>query len=414
MSLHLAAAVPRQAQVWVASQQYSRQDSNDSRYGGVETVNHVFSERKENVDYSPEGSYTITRSLNRAWNNAYGKTLYTNKWWWTNPTGRSRTGFFAGVDLSRQPGVYDLGDRPQLDIPWGKAISKENWETEDGNLRTVQLTAETKINIRHICNDYRVQRGGIRFTVLATEFRFSPQSVGQIGSSPQTGDWIEVGPIDPSNIKIHNTQLDCEGKVILILDSGDFDVTPKVSGGYSYYTFSMTAVPTRDHHRTRSYHPYFMALGGAPSHPGQINLFSDPDECSTINEIGDAVSVGAELFIHDSMLWSFPHPYNSMSNPDYLNIKKLEDLDKLLDADFSQVKQVQSIDIPRIGEVAGYGQCPGSKIVIVANASPLVWMHELGHNLGLYHRNGSKNNLMYEWKLSGRELNRHERDKFEQ
>ena len=74
MPLHLLAQVPRQTQLWVASQQYSRQDSNDSRYGGVEIVNRVFSENNKNVDYLPEGSYTITKSMNRAWNNAYGKT----------------------------------------------------------------------------------------------------------------------------------------------------------------------------------------------------------------------------------------------------------------------------------------------------------------------------------------------------
>jgi hypothetical protein len=405
MPLHLLAQVPRQTQLWVASQQYSRQDSNDSRYGGVEIVNRVFSENNKNVDYLPEGSYTITKSMNRAWNNAYGKTLYTDKWWWTNPTGRSRTGFFAGVDLSLQPGGYDPGARPQLDIPWGEANLIETWETGDGNLRTVQLTAKTKINIRHISNDYRVQQGGIRFTVLATELRFSPQ----------TDNWIEVGPIPSSKIKIYNKQLDCEGQIILSLGLGDFDVTPKVDGSYSCYSFTMTAEPTKDHYRTRSYHGYFMYLGGAPSHPGRVNLFSDPDGCSTIDTVDDAVSVGAELFITDSIFVSFPSPFNTMSNPDYLNIRKLADLDRLRDAGFSQVKQVQSIDIPLVGKVAGYGQpFPGSNFVIEINASPLVWMHELGHNLGLRHRRESPKYLMYGGGIpTGQELNRTERSAFE-
>lgn len=154
-------------------------------------------------------------------------------------------------------------------------------------------------------------------------------------------------------------------------------------------------------------------MGGAPSHPGRVDLFSDSDGCSTIDTYYDAVSVGAELFIYDSSYWMFPPPYSSMSNPDYLNIRTLDNATNLRNAMFSQVKQVQSMEIPNIGKIAGYAQdLPGSNIVIDSKASPMVWVHELGHNLGLPHRNDYTNNLMFETN-PGTELNRTERSAFE-
>jgi hypothetical protein len=217
------------------------------------------------------------------------------------------------------------------------------------------------------------------------------------------------------------------GQAIITLPAGDHDVTPVVSQIYPYYTFTFDAAPTKDHHRTRSYHPYFATIGdpGVPDNR-RINLFSDPD--SSMSEADsrlvdlsvrkfDAVPVGAELFIYDSPFLMFPPPFHSISNPDYFDITRSEDLINLHRASFSQAKQVNSIKLRDLGklEMEGYGDpkyAPNITLTTKVARSPMAWMHELGHNLGLEHQDTYGGNLMYPYE-AGREVNRSQRNAFE-
>ena len=62
----------------------------------------------------------------------------------------------------------------------------------------------------------------------------------------------------------------------------------------------------------------------------------------------------------------------------------------------------------------GRAQVLGNNIIITKNAPSNVLMHELGHNLGLDHRNSSTANLMHERGPSTAwEINRAERVAFE-
>ena len=62
----------------------------------------------------------------------------------------------------------------------------------------------------------------------------------------------------------------------------------------------------------------------------------------------------------------------------------------------------------------GLGDWPGKNIIVIESCFQTTWMHELGHNVGLDHRDSSANNLMNsvasptKWKV-----NRTERNAFE-
>jgi hypothetical protein len=248
-----------------------------------------------------------------------------------------------------------------------------------------------------------------------------------------TGVWEPGSLIPPRKISVRGRALDENGQAIITLPAGDHDVTPVVSQIYPYYTFTFDAAPTKDHHRTRSYHPYFATIGdpGVPDNR-RINLFSDPDTSVSDADprlitaglnVTDAVPVGAELFIYDSPFLMFPKPFNNIFNPDYFDIKFSGDLDDLHKASFSQIKQVNSIKLKDLGnlEAHGLGVPPNITLTSAVARSGIAWMHELGHNLGLIHRNGSPDNLMFDPSSAGapissgpgREINRSERPAFE-
>jgi hypothetical protein len=404
--------VPRQVSFWASRQYFNRQNTTSDPAAGVTDVKEIFDNNLYNINSLPTGSYTVTTSRNNAWNRPYGTTIYTDQWWWTMPTGRMRNGLWNGQNASLQ----DPGIMPTIDPPWGQANTTKRVDFLPlGSFSINRLVAETKIRLRHV-SAYGGQERGIRVSVTAVEMQLSP-----------TGVWEPGSPIPPSQISVRGRVLDVNGQAIITLPAGDHDVTPVVSQIYPYYTFTFDAAPTKDHHRTRSYHPYFATIGdpGVPDNR-RINLFSDPD--SSMSEADsrlvdlsvrkfDAVPVGAELFIYDSPFLMFPPPFHSISNPDYFDITRSEDLINLHRASFSQAKQVNSIKLRDLGklEMEGYGDpkyAPNITLTTKVARSPMAWMHELGHNLGLEHQDTYGGNLMYPYE-AGREVNRSQRNAFE-
>jgi hypothetical protein len=407
---------------WASRQYFDRQNTTNDPSAGVTDVKEVFNNNLYNIDFLPSGSYTVTTSRNNAWNRAYGTTIYTDQWWWTMPTGRMRSGWRNGQNAS----LEDPGLMPTIDPPWGQANTTKRVDSLPfGSFVVSRLVAETKIRLRH-SSVYGGQERGIRVSVTAVEMKLS-----------WTGGWEPGQPIPPRQISVRGRVLDENGQAIITLPTGDHDVTPVVSQVYPYYTFTFDAVPTKDHHRTRSYHPYFSTMGGDPGVPDgrRINLFSDPDEsindadprlitrewnikygCST-----DAVPVGAELFIYDHAYPVFIPPFQSISNPDYFDIKRSSDLLALHRASFTQVKQVNSIKLENLGglKMLGLGVPPYVTLTTEVARNPIAWMHEFGHSLGLEHRDDSGNNLMFNAEQKapmtapGWEINRAERPAFE-
>jgi hypothetical protein len=414
----LTAQVPRQVSYWASRQYFDRQNTTSDPIAGVTDVNEIFDNNLYNINSLPVGSYTVTTSRNALWNRAYGLTLYTDRWWWTMPTGRMRSGWRNGQNASLQ----DPGIMPPIDPPWGKANTTKRVDFLPlGSFSISRLVAETQVRLRHV-SVYGGQERGIRVSVTAVEMQLSP-----------TGVWEPGSLIPPRKISVRGRALDENGQAIITLPAGDHDVTPVVSQIYPYYTFTFDAAPTKDHHRTRSYHPYFATIGdpGVPDNR-RINLFSDPDTSVSDADprlitaglnVTDAVPVGAELFIYDSPFLMFPKPFNNIFNPDYFDIKFSGDLDDLHKASFSQIKQVNSIKLKDLGNLVahGLGVPPNITLTSAVARSGIAWMHELGHNLGLIHRNGSPDNLMFDPSSAGapissgpgREINRSERPAFE-
>jgi len=127
----------------------------------------------------------------------------------------------------------------------------------------------------------------------------------------------------------------------------------------------------------------------------------------------DSVPVAAELFVYDAPKIVFQKPFDSISLPDYCNIKSRDDADGLLAASFSDVKMVQSM---KWGDVrpTGYAERPGRNIIVIESCFETTWMHELGHNVGLDHRDSSANNLMNSFASPTKwKVNRTERNAFE-
>jgi hypothetical protein len=409
----LAAQVPRQVSYWASRQYFDRQNSASDPSAGVTVVKEVFDSSQYNVNFDPNGSYTVTTSKDDSWNRDYGTTIYTDQWWWTNPTGRRKNGLWGGKDVSLQ----DPGIMPNIELPWAKANTVTVWEDPNrmGDFRIIQLVAETNIRLRHV-SAYGAQARGIRVSVTAVEMRISEY----------TGLWEPFASIPPAQISVRGKALDQNGQTIITLPAGDHDLTPKVSQFYPYYIFTFDAAPTKDHHRTRSYHPYFSTMGGDPGVPDnrRIDLFSDPDRSMSDADSrlvnlsvrnSDAVPVGAELFIYDYPFLMFPPPFHNISDPNYFDITRSQDLDTLHNASFSQVKQVNSIKLRNLGGLVfdGFGRPPNITLTTKVARSPMAWMHELGHNLGLENRNDYGGNLMYGYGGDGREVNRSERNAFE-
>lgn len=332
-------------------------------------------------------------------------------------TGRIRSGWRNGQNAALQ----DPGIMPYIDPPWGKANTTKRIDFLPlGSFSISRLVAETQVRLRH-ASVYGGQERGIRVSVTAVEMQLSP-----------TGVWEPGSPIPPGQISVLGRALDENGQAIITLRAGDHDVTPVVSNFYPYYTFTFGAVPTRNHHRTRSYHPYFSTMGGDPGVPngGRINLFSDADASVADNDprlitrgwnVTDAVPVGAELFIYNHADPVFIPPFHSISNPDYFDIKNSRDLVALHHASFTQVKQVNSIKLSDFGnlKMLGFGKPPYVTLTAPTARNPIAWMHEFGHSLGLEHRDDSVNNLMFNAELKspmsapGWEINRSERPAFE-
>ena len=127
----------------------------------------------------------------------------------------------------------------------------------------------------------------------------------------------------------------------------------------------------------------------------------------------DSVPVAAELFVYDSPVRVFPKPFDSISNPDYCHIIDVKVARALLNAAFSEVKMVRSMFWDNVSR-DGFANIGGRNIIIKQAAPSNVWLHELGHNLGLEHRDNWVYNLMNANSPSnGWEVNRVERIAFE-
>jgi len=410
MPRHLLAQVPRQTQLWVLKKEFGSTNEIRINNSSPEITIVTLNENQAGPQTEVVGEQKKTTKRSSQYNNIYGLTDYTY-WWKYPPETQGFTGMMGG--LYRDDVIpYIFHQRKPVTCGWIKANA-----TIDTGAELKKTRADTKIMLRHT-SAYGSEKRGVRIAVTAYYYDWVTGS-----------GWVPAGIIPPDQITVLDQRLDCNGQVILKLGSGDFEVTPAVSGNYSFYEFVVTATPARDHHRTWSYHPYLKVGGSVPFKPvDRFNLFyltendgcicdSDPrlDTSTGLSNLidFDSVPVAAELFVYDATKIVFPKPFDSISNPDYCNIVNMEHADALLDAPFADIKMVQSMYWNSKWK-DGRAQVLGNNIIITKNAPSNVLMHELGHNLGLDHRNSSTANLMHERGPSTAwEINRAERVAFE-
>jgi len=408
MPLHLIAQVPRQTQLWVVKKELGYTNEIRINNSSPEITIVTLDENQSGPQTDVVGEQKEITKRSAIFNNRYGLTDYTY-WWKYPPETQGLTGMMGG--LFRDEVIPYIFHQPKpVTCGWIKANA-----TIDTGAELKKTRADTRIMLRH-ASAYGAEKRGVRIAVTAYYYDWMTGS-----------GWVPAGIIPPNQITVLDQRLDCNGQVILKLGSGDFEVTPKVSGSYQFYEFVVTATPARDHHRTWSYHPKLETAGSPPAKPDRFNLFyvtendgcicdSDPrlDPSTGLSNLieFDSVPVAAELFVYDSYFLKFPNPFGSSTNPDYCNIKDMDHADALLNAPFADIKMVQSMYWS--GKWKDGRGFPGKNIIIIKDAPSNVLIHELGHNLGLGHRNSFIGNLMHERGPSTAwEINRAERVAFE-
>jgi hypothetical protein len=412
MPIHLIAQAPRQTQLWVLKKEFGYTNEIRINNSSPEITIVTLDENQAGPLTDVVGEQKEITKKSSQHNNRYGFTDYTN-WWKYPPETQGFTGMMGGLYRNEVTPII-FHQRKPVTCGWIKANA-----TIDTGAELKKTRADTRIMLRH-ASAYGSEKRGVRIAVTAYYYDWMTGS-----------GWVPAGIIPPDQITVLDQRLDCNGQVILKLGSGDFEVTPKVSGSYQFYEFVVTATPARDHHRTWSYHPY-LGFGRNPpfKHFYRLDLFSrtEVDGCicdsdprlapnfglfeSKLFE-SDSVSVAAELFVYDAPKIVFPKPFDSISNPDYCNIKDRKHAEALLAASFSDVKMVQSM---KWGDVrpTGLGDLPGKNIIVIESCFQTTWMHELGHNVGLDHRDSSANNLMNSFASPTKwKINRTERNAFE-
>ena len=410
MPLHLIAQVPRQTQLWVLKKEFGYTNEIRINNSSPEIKIVTLDENQSGPQTDVVGEQKEITKRSAIFNNRYGLTDYTY-WWKYPPETQGLTGMMGG--LFRDEVIPYIFHQPKpVTCGWIKANA-----TIDTGAELKKTRADTRIMLRH-ASAYGAEKRGVRIAVTAYYYDWMTGS-----------GWVPAGMVPPDQITVLDQRLDCNGQVILKLGSGDFEVTPKVSGNYQFYEFVVTATPARDHHRTFSYHPY-LAFGAStpPSKPfDRFNMFyvTDGDGCVCDSDprlnvntgsdffYYDSVPVAAELFVYDSPVRVFPKPFDSISIPDYCHIIDVKVARALRNAGFSEVKMVGSMFWDNIS-LDGFANIGGRNIIIKQSAPSNVWFHELGHNLGLEHRDNWVYNLMNANSPSnGWEVNRVERVAFE-
>ena len=411
MPLHLLAQAPRQTQLWVLKKEFGYKNEIRINNSSPEITIVTLDENQAGPLTDVVGEQKEITKKSFQYNNIYGLTDYTY-WWKYPPETQGFTGMMGG--LYRDDVIpYSFHKRKPVTCGWIKANA-----TIDTGAELKKTKADTRIMLRH-ASAYGSEKRGVRIAVTAYYYDWMTGS-----------GWVPAGIIPPNQITVLDQRLDCNGQVILKFGSGDFEVPPKVSGSYQFYEFVVTATPARDHHRTWSYHPKLETAGSPPYKPDRFNLFyvTDIDGCicdsdprldpnlglfeSTLFK-SDSVPVAAELFVYNSYILKFPTPFGSSTNPDYNDIRRERDANALLKSPFANIKIVKSMYWEDIWK-DGWGQVGGNNMLVIKDAPMRVFMHELGHNVGLLHRDPGQN-LMSEKPLTPTswKINRAERVAFE-
>ena len=382
MPFHLIAQVPRQTQLWVLNKEFGYTNEIRINNSSPEITIVTLDEKQAGPQTDVVGEQKEITKKSSQFNDRYGFTDYTY-WWKYPPETQGVTGMMGGLYRDDVTPYIFHRSKP-VTCGWIKANATIHTGAELKKTR-----ADTRIMLRH-ASAYGSEKRGVRIAVTAYYYDWVTGS-----------GWVPAGVIPPDQITVLDQRLDCNGQVILKLGSGDFEVTPKVSGNYQFYEFVVTATPARDHHRTWSYHPKLETAGSPPYKPDRFNLFylTENDGCicdsdprldpdfglfeSTLFK-SDSVPVAAELFVYNSYFLKFPNPFGSSTNPDYNDIRRATDADKLVDAPFANVKIVRSMYWDDEWK-AGRGQVGGNNMVVIKDAPMIVFMHELGHNVGLRH-----------------------------
>jgi hypothetical protein len=223
--------------------------------------------------------------------------------------------------------------------------------------------------------------------------------------------WVgpPISPVD-LYVSVGNERVDANGQVLLTLPKNSrVDVTPHVADvDYSWYQFSLTLPEVRQIRLTWSRHPQ-VSIGDQLLHQafdaGARKLATDDDE--RIPDDDPSVTPGnpayseqtyrhddapayLEFIIPKAKRGLFPAAFlgEDYTLTNYLDIRDVGDLERLRQATFANVKVVKSI---RIGGWApmGYGvsDCqPGMFLTETGANNELAPVHESGHVAGLLHR----------------------------
>lgn len=316
------------------------------------------------------------------------------EWYWTSSTPNWAPGQYRYTVAGQQTTTI-FNPAPNRAETWASANVSQSWVDAQGKNRSKEFSSDTSLSLHHsfdsgLFGPYGIQPAmGIVLAVQVVYYIWNPTSE----------TWAPAGLIPSNQILVAGKPVDCNDEVIVKFGHGDFDVTPVVSGPYSFYLIYISNIRlTKEIILSRSYHPA-LANAGVPESHG--DYFTEYDPCipdsavvpnntttwtTSIPIIQDSVPVKVGFHIYDAANTTFPHPFNNIS---YKDLETDTELISLHSGTFANVKQVNSL--PTIVTANGVYIQKGNTLAaqrstVISNQPIFVWKHEIAHLLDAFHR----------------------------
>jgi hypothetical protein len=265
--------------------------------------------------------------------------------------------------------------------------------------------------------------------------------VSVVGTSYNCGteNWVPGQNVPFSSIQELSKPVDANNKVFYLANNNSGVYAQPVVSGVANYDFSVTVAPHKQVSLSYSLHPRFVDNNLVPTllsmqqhmQDASSRIATDDDaripDGDPAGNNDDDVPAYIEFLIGDGQLYLYggvnrPVFPTNLRTWGHYDITELGKLDAVIDYEGSNIKLVNSINVPGVGTPGritdGVAKNPSNPARFVATrwAGSNVLLHEFGHCCGLSHRGlpqnpGSTANAVMWYDSGANEINRYERGK---